>query len=129
MLQIDARWQPRTEAARNNNPIASLRKGRLMAPGDSRSTGPGGSAQPALPRGQPPHNEERERDTRRQDGPGATLPAHQLILELVICEPEPLSGLVGPATAADRIAFHGWIDLMSAIHALCANRPAPPPSS
>ena len=45
-----------------------------------------------------------------------------LTLELVIFRSQPLSGQIGPAGAPDRIAFHGWIDLMSAIHTLCGRR-------
>ena len=56
-------------------------------------------------------------------------PGHRLALELVISEPEPLSGLVGLAGTPDRIAFHGWIDLMSAIHTLCADNVGHPPAS
>jgi hypothetical protein len=52
-----------------------------------------------------------------------------LTLELVIFGSHPLSGQIGPVGTPDRIAFHGWIDLMSAIHTLCDDRadtlPAP----
>jgi len=43
-----------------------------------------------------------------------------LVLELVIAEGEPLSGTVGLASGP-RVAFHGWIDLMSAISTLRAD--------
>ena len=121
-------------AARNNNLIASLR-GRLTASGDSCSTGLGGSAPPE-PSGlavyepaRPPQQRTREQDAWRQEGTGRTRPEHRLVLELIICEPEPLSGLVAPASTQGRIGFHGWIDLMSAIHTLCANRTHNPPAS
>ena len=50
---------------------------------------------------------------------GRTSGTHRLILELDVCRSEPLAGHVGPAGAPERIPFHGWIDLMSAIHTLC----------
>jgi hypothetical protein len=69
-------------------------------------------------------------DDSRGTGEGARpLPGHRLALELDISEPEPLSGLVGLAGTSDRIAFHGWIDLMSAIHTLCADNVGNPPAS
>jgi hypothetical protein len=99
-----------------------------MTPGNSRSTSPGATATPQ-PSGpgqpaphQPPQQQTPEQDSSPQNGSGPTLPEHRLILELVISEPEPLSGLVGPAATPDRIAFQGWIDLMSAIHTLYADR-------
>ena len=64
----------------------------------------------------------------REEGSGATRPEHRFVLELVISEPEPLSGMVGPADAPHRVAFHGWIDLMSAIHTLCADNVGKPPA-
>jgi hypothetical protein len=57
---------------------------------------------------------------------GGAGPERQLVLELVICGSQPLSGQVGPAGAPHRIPFHGWIDLMSAIHTLCASAGNPP---
>ena len=57
----------------------------------------------------------------REAGPGESL-----VLELVISGSQPLSGQVGPASAPHRIPFHGWIDLMSAIHTLCASADNPP---
>jgi hypothetical protein len=44
---------------------------------------------------------------------------HRLTLELDVSGSEPLSGHVGPAGTPERIPFHGWIDLMSAIRTLC----------
>jgi hypothetical protein len=103
-----------------------------MASDDSRGTGPGGPAQsePAGPR-TPSHDQAllkraHGQESWRQEGSGATRPGHRLVLELVISEPEPLSGMVGPADAPHRVAFHGWIDLMSAIHTLCADNPPAP---
>jgi hypothetical protein len=55
-------------------------------------------------------------------------PRQQLVLELVISESQPLAGHVGPADTADRIPFRGWIDLMSAINALCDNGAGTPRS-
>lgn len=57
---------------------------------------------------------------------GEAGPGEWLVLELVISSPQPLSGQVGPAGALHRIRFHGWIDLMSAIHTLCATTDNPP---
>jgi len=57
---------------------------------------------------------------------GRTGPERQFVLELVVCGSQPLSGQVGPAGAPHRIPFHGWIDLMSAIHTLCASADNPP---
>jgi hypothetical protein len=57
---------------------------------------------------------------------GEAGPGEWLALELVICGSQPLSGQVGPAGAPHRIPFHGWIDLMSAIHTLCASADNPP---
>jgi hypothetical protein len=50
-----------------------------------------------------------------------TSPQQRLVLELIITEPQPLTGQVGPAGTPDRIPFRGWIDLMSAINTLCDN--------
>jgi hypothetical protein len=94
-----------------------------MASDDSRDTNPGGTtrSEPGgrriLPPGQPP-TERAHQAQSWQEGSGGTRPGHRLVLELVIFEPEPVSGLVGPAGAPDRVAFHGWIDLMSAIQTL-----------
>jgi hypothetical protein len=57
---------------------------------------------------------------------GEAGPGEQLVLELVISSSQPLSGQVGPAGTPHRILFHGWIDLMSAIHTLSANADSPP---
>jgi hypothetical protein len=57
---------------------------------------------------------------------GEAGPGEWLVLELVIASSQPLSGRVGSAGAAHRIPFHGWIDLMSAIHTLCASADNPP---
>lgn len=55
------------------------------------------------------------------DAPG--LPAHSLVLRLVIAETEPLSGLIGLEQNLDvRIDFSGWIGLMSAINELLAGQ-------
>ena len=54
---------------------------------------------------------------------GRQVPA-LLVLELVIAEGEPLNGTVGPASGP-RMAFHGWIDLMSAISTLRADTADP----
>jgi hypothetical protein len=51
---------------------------------------------------------------------GGTRTEPMLTLELVIFRSQPLSGQIGPAGTPDGSAFHGWIDLMSAIHTLCA---------
>lgn len=51
-----------------------------------------------------------------------------LTLELVIFRSQPLSGQIGLAGAPDRIAFHGWIDLMSAVHTLCGDGADIPPA-
>ena len=105
-----------------------------MASDDSRGTGLGGPAQsePAgsrtLPRDQTPLERAHGQESWRQEGPGGTRPQQRLVLELVISEPEPLSGMVGPAGAPHRVAFHGWIDLMSAIHTLCADDSGNPPA-
>ena len=50
---------------------------------------------------------------------GGTSGMHRLTLELDVSGSEPLAGQVGPAGTPKRIPFHGWIDLMSAIHTLC----------
>jgi len=52
-------------------------------------------------------------------------PGEWLVLELVISSSQPLSGQVGPAGAKHRIPFHGWIDLMTAVHTLCASADNP----
>jgi hypothetical protein len=49
--------------------------------------------------------------------PGRRGVTRFLVLELILGDGEPLSGTVGPPGRAP-LAFHGWIDLMSAIHAL-----------
>jgi hypothetical protein len=49
---------------------------------------------------------------------GGTSAPHRLTLELDISGSEPLAGHVGPAGTSERIPFHGWIDLMSAIRML-----------
>jgi hypothetical protein len=54
------------------------------------------------------------------DGAGEGGLQRPLVLELVIAEAEPLTGMVGPAGGGDRIRFRGWIDLMSAIRTLYA---------
>jgi len=107
-----------------------------MASDNSRDTRPGRTARPGpggrriLPPGQHPMQRAHQQQSW-QDGPGGTRPGHRLVLELVIVEPEPISGLVGPAGAPDRAAFHGWIDLMSAIQTLYADstRDHPPAPS
>jgi hypothetical protein len=53
-------------------------------------------------------------------------PEEWLVLELVISSSQPLSGQVGPVGALHRIRFHGWIDLMGAIHTLSASADNPP---
>jgi hypothetical protein len=58
--------------------------------------------------------------------PGEAGPGECLVLELVISSSQPLSGQVGPAGTPHRIPFHGWIDLMSAVHLLSANADNPP---
>jgi len=57
---------------------------------------------------------------------GEAGPGECLVLELVISSSQPLSGQVGLADTPHRIPFHGWIDLMSAIHTLSANADNPP---
>jgi hypothetical protein len=97
-----------------------------MASDDSRDTRPGRTARSGpggrriLPPAQSPMQRAHQEQSR-QEGPGGTRPGHRLVLELVIFEPEPISGLVGPAGAPDGVAFHGWIDLMSAIQTLYAD--------
>ena len=51
---------------------------------------------------------------------GATPVTRLLVLELILADGEPLSGTVGPPGGRAPLAFHGWIDLMSAIHMLRA---------
>lgn len=57
------------------------------------------------------------------EGLGTGRPSCELVLHLVISDEHPLSGSVGPVGSDSPVAFRGWIDLMSAITALCANRP------
>ena len=103
-----------------------------MASDDSRGTGLGGPAQfeptgsHTFPRDQASLERAHALESWRQEGSGGTQPGQRLVLELVISEPEPLSGMVGPADAPHRVAFHGWIDLMSAIHTLCADNAGNP---
>jgi len=52
-----------------------------------------------------------------------------LVLELTLADGEPLSGTVGPPGGPAPLAFHGWIDLMSAIHMLRADRARDQPAS
>jgi hypothetical protein len=52
---------------------------------------------------------------------------HQLILELDVSGSEPLTGYVGPVGGPDRIAFYGWIDLMSLIRTFCDGAAATSP--
>jgi hypothetical protein len=59
-------------------------------------------------------------------GSGGTGSARRVVLELVICGSEPLSGQVGPAGIPDRIPFWGWIDLMNAIRILYDDGGNPP---
>jgi hypothetical protein len=66
-----------------------------------------------------------DRDDRRHGGVPADAacaerPASPLVLELVIAGTEPLSGTVRAAGGEVPIAFHGWIDLMSALSSLGA---------
>ena len=67
-------------------------------------------------------------DDSRATRSGETGPERPLVLELTISGSRPLSGRIGPAGTPDRIAFRGWIDLMSAIHALCEITPTTPPA-
>lgn len=53
---------------------------------------------------------------------------HRLTLDLDISGLEPLTGQIGLAGGPDRIAFHGWIDLMSAIRTLCDGAATTSPS-
>ena len=57
-----------------------------------------------------------------------TSEVHQLTLDLDICGLQPLTGHIGPAGGPGRIAFHGWIDLMSAIRTLCDGAATTSPS-
>jgi hypothetical protein len=73
-------------------------------------------------------------DAHRSGQPGGDRPEHRdqppsarprpvprpLVLELTIADGEPLSGTVGSAGGEPPLAFHGWIDLMSAIRLLRA---------
>jgi len=68
------------------------------------------------------------RDDSHGTSSGQAAPEHRLVLELVIAALEPFSGLVGLVDAPDRIPFHGWIDLMSAVHTLCDRGAAAPPA-
>jgi hypothetical protein len=61
--------------------------------------------------------------------PGGAGGGNPLVLELVIASTEPLSGTVGSADSAHRLAFQGWIDLMSAISTLGASHEADRPLS
>ena len=63
-------------------------------------------------------------DTRSDE----TAPERRLNLELAISDSQPFSfsGRIGRAGAPDRVPFRGWIDLMSAIHALCDITTPPP---
>ena len=51
-----------------------------------------------------------------------------LVLELTLADGEPLSGTVGPPGGPAPLAFHGWIDLMSAIHILRTDGTRDPPA-
>ena len=64
-------------------------------------------------------------DDRDEAGPPGRGPP--LVLELVISESDPLTGLVGPAGSTDRLCFRGWIDLMSAVATLFAGHADSPP--
>ena len=66
-------------------------------------------------------------DNSRGTRSDETVPARHLNLELAISDSQPFSGRIGRAGAPDRIPFHGWIDLMSAIHALSDITALPPP--
>ncbi len=60
------------------------------------------------------------RSSPQADGAGAgpvpeTFP---LVLELSVSHGDPLSGTVGISGGPHTVAFHGWIDLMSAINTL-----------
>jgi hypothetical protein len=61
----------------------------------------------------------------RHGSPGPAEPERgpqpPLVLEMTICEADPLAGTVGPANGTGRVPFRGWIDLMSAIGTLCAD--------
>jgi hypothetical protein len=59
---------------------------------------------------------------------GEAGPERWLVFELVISGSQPLSGQIGPPGAPHRIPFHGWIDLMSAIHTLCHSSADNPPA-
>jgi hypothetical protein len=49
--------------------------------------------------------------------------ASPLVLELVIDATDPVRGTVASRDSAAAIAFHGWIDLMSAISELGSCQP------
>jgi hypothetical protein len=77
--------------------------------------------------GQPGGDRPGHRDQRASaDATGATRP---LVLELTLADGEPLSGTVGLPGCQPPLAFHGWIDLMTAIHMLRADRVRDPPVS
>ena len=67
-------------------------------------------------------------DGSHGSGSDGTKPERRLVLELVICGLEPLSGQVGLASTVGRIPFRGWIDLMSAIHTICDEGTGLPPA-
>jgi hypothetical protein len=50
-----------------------------------------------------------------QAGSGALT---ALVLELALDSGEPVGGFVGPAGEHWRLAFRGWVDLMSAINSI-----------
>jgi hypothetical protein len=56
----------------------------------------------------------------RHDGdtPEPAQDAFPLVLELSLAHGDPVSGTVGVIGGPPATPFHGWIDLMSAIHTL-----------
>lgn len=60
------------------------------------------------------------RSTPQEDGARAkpAPEAFPLVLELSVSHSDPLSGTVGISGGPHPMAFHGWIDLMSAINTL-----------
>ena len=51
-------------------------------------------------------------------GAGPVQEAFPLVLELSVSHGDPLTGTVGISGGPHAVAFHGWIDLMSAINTL-----------
>ena len=77
--------------------------------------------------GQPGEDRPEYRDQPASAGPGPV--ACRLVLELTLADEEPLSGTIGLPGGPAPLAFHGWIDLMSAIGTLRADGTRARPAS